>query len=142
MKNIVTKINSLDFKGFSFLIVEDNEINQEILKELLELKGGICKCVSNGKEACKVFLDSTPTEYDLILLDIYIPLMNGYEVAKAIRKSSHVKAHTIPIIAISGDMVKIDSTDIKECKINAYLKKPINNNNLFKMIKEELWKLK
>ena len=82
-----------------FLCAEDNELNAEILTELLKIEGAECTICENGEEVLKAFEQSAPGDYDMILMDVQMPVMNGYEATKAIRRSSHELAKTIPIIA-------------------------------------------
>ena len=84
-------------QGMRFLCAEDNELNAEILTELLKIEGAECTICENGEEILKAFEQSAPGDYDMILMDVQMPVMNGYEATKAIRRSSHEQAKTIPI---------------------------------------------
>ena len=92
--------------GMKFLCAEDNAINAEILELLLESKGAHCKIYPNGQEIVDAFASVKPGEYDMILMDVQMPVMNGYEATKAIRRSSHELAKTIPIIAMTANAFK------------------------------------
>ena len=93
-------------QGMRFLCAEDNEINAEILTELLKIEGAECTICENGEEILKTFEQSAPGDYDMILMDVQMPVMNGYEATKAIRRSSHELAKTIPIIAMTANAFK------------------------------------
>ena len=89
-------------QGMKFLCAEDNELNAEILTELLKIAGAECTICENGEEILKAFEQSAPGDYDMILMDVQMPVMNGYEATRAIRRSSHELAKTIPIIAMTA----------------------------------------
>ena len=90
------------FQGMRFLCAEDNELNAEILTELLKIEGAECTICENGEEILKTFEKSAPGDYDMILMDVQMPVMNGYEATKAIRRSSHELAKTIRSIKSDG----------------------------------------
>ncbi len=90
-------------QGMRFLCAEDNELNAEILTELLKIEGAECTICENGEEILKAFEQSAPGDYDMILMDVQMPVMNGYEATKAIRRSSHELAKKIPIIAMTAN---------------------------------------
>ena len=83
-------------------MIEDNELNAEILTELLKIEGAECIICENGEEILKAFEQSSPGDYDMILMDVQMPVMNGYEATKAIRRSSHELAKTIRSIKSDG----------------------------------------
>ena len=93
-------------QGMRFLCAEDNELNAEILTELLKIEGAECTICENGEEILKAFEQSAPGDYDMILMDVQMPVMNGYEATRAIRRSSHELAKTIPIIAMTANAFK------------------------------------
>ena len=95
-------------QGMKFLCAEDNELNAEILTELLKIEGAECTICENGEEILKAFEQSAPGDYDMILMDVQMPVMNGYEATKAIRRSSHKLAKTIPIIAMTANAFSED----------------------------------
>ena len=96
------------FQGMRFLCAEDNELNAEILTELLKIEGAECTICENGEEILKTFEKSAPGDYDMILMDVQMPVMNGYEATKAIRRSSHELAKKIPIIAMTANAFSED----------------------------------
>ena len=95
-------------QGMRFLCAEDNELNAEILTELLKTEGAECTICENGEEVLKAFEQSAPGDYDMILMDVQMPVMNGYETTKAIRRSSHELAKKIPIIAMTANVFSED----------------------------------
>ena len=98
----------VNLTGVKVLLVEDNELNAEILTELLKIEGSECTICENGEEILKAFEQSAPGDYDMILMDVQMPVMNGYEATKAIRRSSHELAKTIPIIAMTANAFSED----------------------------------
>lgn len=120
-------------RGHHVLLVEDNEINQEIAVELLKMVGLEIDCVCNGQEALDVFLRKGEA-YDLILMDMQMPVMNGYQAARAIRQSSHPLAKTIPIIAMTADAFHEDIVKAEEAGMNGHLAKPIDPVRLYQMM--------
>ena len=113
-------------KDMHVLIVEDNEINAEIITELLGMEGAICTVCENGQEAVNTFEKSIPGEIDLILMDVQMPVMNGYEATRAIRRSGHPKAAQIPIIAMTANAFVEDIHDALEAGMNAHVAKPVD----------------
>ena len=113
-------------RGMRILVAEDNEINAEILKELLDMVGAACRICENGRLAAEAFEQSAPGEYQLILMDVQMPVMNGYEAARTIRDSSHPLALTIPIIAMTANAFAEDIRDALEAGMNAHVAKPID----------------
>jgi len=123
-------------KGMRFLCAEDNELNAEILMELLKIEGAECTICENGKRVLEAFEQSAPGDYDMILMDVQMPVMNGYEATKAIRRSSHELAKTIPIIAMTANAF---SEDIQQHSLaagmNAHVSKPVEMKVLEKTIR-------
>ena len=132
-ENIGSKRKSDILEGHHVLLVEDNEINQEIAVELLKMVGLEIDCVCNGQEALDLFLRKGET-YDLILMDMQMPVMDGYQAARAIRQSSHPLAKTIPIIAMTADAFHEDIVKAGEAGMNGHLAKPIDPARLYQMI--------
>ena len=93
-------------RGMHFLCAEDNELNAEILKELLHMEGAECVICPNGRAVVEKFEKSAPGDYDMILMDVQMPVMNGYEATKAIRRGNHPLALTIPIVAMTANGFK------------------------------------
>ena len=122
-------------QGMRFLCAEDNEINAEILTELLKIEGAECTICENGEEILKTFEQSAPGDYDMILMDIQMPVMNGYEATKAIRRSSHKLAKTIPIIAMTANAFSEDIQHSLAAGMNAHVSKPVEMKVLEKTIR-------
>ena len=122
-------------QGMKFLCAEDNELNAEILMELLKIEGAECTICENGEEILKAFEQSAPGDYDMILMDIQMPVMNGYEATKAIRRSSHELAKTIPIIAMTANAFSEDIQHSLAAGMNAHVSKPVEMKVLRKTIR-------
>ena len=122
-------------KGMRFLCAEDNELNAEILMELLKIEGAECTICENGKRVLEAFEQSVPGDYDMILMDVQMPVMNGYEATKAIRRSSHELAKTIPIIAMTANAFSEDIQHSLAAGMNAHVSKPIEMKVLEKTIR-------
>ena len=112
-------------QGMRFLCAEDNELNAEILTELLKIEGAECTICENGEEILKAFEQSAPGDYDMILMDVQMPVMNGYEATRAIRRSSHELAKTIPIIAMTANAFSEDIQHSLTAGMNAHVSKPV-----------------
>ena len=123
------------FQGMRFLCAEDNELNAEILTELLKIEGAECTICENGEEILKTFEKSAPGDYDMILMDVQMPVMNGYEATKAIRRSSHKLAKTIPIIAMTANAFSEDIQHSLAAGMNAHVSKPVEMKVLVKTIR-------
>ena len=122
-------------QGMRFLCAEDNELNAEILTELLKIEGAECTICENGEEILKAFEQSAPGDYDMILMDVQMPVMNGYEATKAIRRSSHEVAKKIPIIAMSANAFSEDIQHSLAAGMNAHISKPVEMKVLEKTIR-------
>ena len=122
-------------KGMRFLCAEDNELNAEILTELLKIEGAECTICENGKRVLETFEQSVPGDYDMILMDVQMPVMNGYEATKAIRRSSHELAKTIPIIAMTANAFSEDIQHSLAAGMNAHISKPVDMKTLEKTIR-------
>ena len=118
-----------------FLCAEDNELNAEILMELLKIEGAECTICENGKRVLEAFEQSAPGDYDMILMDVQMPVMNGYEATKAIRRSSHELAKTIPIIAMTANAFSEDIQHSLAAGMNAHVSKPVEMKVLEKTIR-------
>ena len=122
-------------QGMRFLCAEDNELNAEILTELLKIEGAECTICENGEEILKAFERSAPGDYDMILMDVQMPVMNGYEATKAIRRSSHELAKKIPIIAMTANAFSEDIQHSLAAGMNAHISKPVEMKVLEKTIR-------
>lgn len=124
----------LSLEGLHFLAVEDNEINAEILSELLDLEGASCQVVENGQLAVECFENCAPGEFDAILMDVQMPVMNGYEATRAIRALAREDARSIPIIAMTANAFAEDEKAALEAGMNAHVPKPIDIELLKRVI--------
>ena len=122
-------------QGMRFLCAEDNELNAEILTELLKIEGAECTICENGEEILKAFEQSAPGDYDMILMDVQMPVMNGYEATNAIRRSSHELAKKIPIIAMTANAFSEDIQHSLAAGMNAHVSKPVEMKVLEKTIR-------
>ena len=112
--------------GLRFLAAEDNSINADMLKELLEMSGARCEIAGNGRAALAMFSNSRPGFYDAILMDLQMPVMDGYAATAAIRALTREDAKTIPIIAMTGNNFEEDINRSFEAGMNAHITKPID----------------
>ena len=124
--------------GMNILVAEDNEINAEILRELLDIEGASCEIYENGQRVVEAFEKSTPHQYQLILMDVQMPVMNGYEATKTIRRCAHPLAQKIPIIAMTANAFAEDIRDALNASMNAHVAKPIDMAVLNQTVKEIL----
>lgn len=122
--------------GITILAAEDNELNAEILRELLNMNNVACDFVSNGQELLEAFEKSEPDQYDLILTDIQMPVMNGYDATRAIRSCGHPCGKIIPIVAMTANAFAEDVKEALDAGMNAHVPKPIDMRNLESVIAE------
>ena len=128
------------FAGKKILLVEDNEINQEIAKAILEEAGFALDIVGDGTEAVDVMKTDAADMYDLILMDIQMPIMNGYEAAREIRAMQNPKCASIPIVAMTANAFDEDRQKAFDVGMNGHVAKPIDIANLFETLQEILRK--
>ena len=128
----------LSLKGIRSLLVEDNNLNKEIAKFYLEQENIQVTCVSNGKEALDAFQASPLYSYDIILMDIVMPVMDGLEATKAIRSLNRSDAQTIPILAMSANAFQQDIEKSYAAGMNAHISKPLNGQELTNIMKKFL----
>ena len=114
------------FHGRRVLLVEDNAINQEIAMEIIGSTGAAVECASDGKEGLERFEAMPEGYFDMILMDIQMPVMNGYEATRAIRKLPRGDALSVPIIAMSANSFAEDRAASREAGMNAHMTKPID----------------
>ncbi len=126
------------FEHCRILLVEDNDINREIACELLGSKGLIVETARDGKEALDCFIQSQNGYYKLILMDIQMPVMNGYEATRAIRKLGGTYAANIPIVALTANIFQDDIVKAMESGMNDYMTKPMNMPDVEKTLKKWL----
>lgn len=123
-----------DFSGKTALLAEDYELNREVAVDLLELVNLKTDCAENGKEAVDMFLNAPKGTYDIIFMDIQMPIMDGYEAIKTIRKSNHTQAKTIPIYAMTANAFAEDVSKALVSGANGHIAKPIDSKMLYKVI--------
>ena len=124
----------ISFKGLRALVVEDNELNMEIAKYLLEEAGVQVIAAKNGQEALNIFEQSGEQEIDLILMDIMMPVMDGLEATRRIRTCTHPRGATVPIIAISANAFADDIQKAKNAGMNEHLAKPFEMEKVLRAI--------
>ena len=117
-----------------FLAAEDNALNAEILDELLRMRGAQVDVRENGALAVEAFRTATPGTYDAILMDVQMPVMNGYEAAGAIRAMDRADARTIPIIAMPANALAEDVQMALESDMDAHVPKPIDIDKVERML--------
>ena len=125
-----------DFRGRRLLLVEDNELNREIAVALLESTNAEIVTAENGQEAVELFDRSEPAYYDLILMDIQMPVMNGLEATRTIRGLNRVDAGSIPIIAMTANAFAEDVQNSLDAGMNAHISKPMDRNRVCSCIQQ------
>ena len=123
-------------EGLHILLAEDNELNMEIAEFMLRNEGAYVTKAWNGQKAVEIFEKSRPDEFDVILMDIMMPVMNGYEAAKMIRSMDREDAKVIPIIAMTANAFTEDKLRAKEAGMNEHIAKPADTKLLVKIIRE------
>lgn len=128
------KSRSYDFSGKHILLCEDNELNAEIASILLKQKNAVVECAENGKEGIELLEKSSIGYYDAILMDLRMPVMNGYEAVKAIRALHREDAKTIKIIAMTADAFEESAKAAKAAGMDDYLTKPVHPEVLYQVL--------
>lgn len=121
-------------EGFHLLVAEDNALNQEIAATLLRMEGAVVDCVEDGRQALDAFLASRPGEYDAILMDVQMPVMDGHEATRRIRASDHPLARIIPIIAATANAFNDDISAALAAGMNTHVSKPLDITQLCKTL--------
>lgn len=124
------------FKGRRYLVAEDNQINRIILAEMLTERGATLKQAQNGKEAVELFAESEPQRFDAVLMDAMMPVMDGYEATRAIRKLPRPDAQTTPIVALTANAYADDVKKALDSGMNAHVGKPFKIADLAKALDE------
>ena len=127
-------VSEKSIKGLHILLAEDNELNMEIAEFMLQNEGADVTKAWNGQEAVEVFKKSEPGEFDVILMDIMMPVMNGYEATKMIRSLDREDAKAIPIIAMTANAFTEDRLRAKEAGMDEHISKPVDVRLLVKVI--------
>lgn len=133
-------LTDIDLSERHVLVAEDNDLNWEILDELLSDMGMKLERAENGQMCVEKFKESEQEFYDAILMDVRMPIMNGYEATMAIRALSRPDAQDIPIIAMTADAFSEDIKHCLECGMNAHTAKPINLDELVSLLKKYILK--
>jgi CheY-like chemotaxis protein/nitrogen-specific signal transduction histidine kinase len=139
-KTVAEHLKEYDFRGKCVLIAEDNKDMLEITTTMLKHSGISILAVENGIKALEYFRNSAPGSIDMILVDVYMPVMNGLETAAEIRNSDHPDAHQVAIFAVTASDNEEDEANALRCGINEYIKKPIDNYHLFNLMNRYLTK--
>lgn len=126
----------ISFDGFRILVVEDNELNAEIAQSLLEERNFTVDCVYNGAQAVERIRTTEPGTYDVILMDIMMPVMDGLEATRIIRSMEREDCHTIPIVAMSANAFDDDLKKSVECGMSGHLSKPVEVDKLYQKLGE------
>ena len=131
-------VSEKSIKGLYILLAEDNELNMEIAEFMLQNEGAVVTKAWNGQEAVELFEKSRPGEFDVILMDIMMPVMNGYEATKMIRSLDREDAKEVPIIAMTANAFTEDRIRAKEAGMDDHIAKPVDAKLLVKVIHELL----
>ena len=116
------------------LLVEDNELNLEIATYMLEDAGGVVTTALDGQAALQIFADNPPGTFDIILMDIMMPIMDGYTASREIRNMDRPDAKEIPIIAMTANAFSDDVQKAKQAGMNAHIAKPLDVDKMFAVI--------
>ena len=128
--------NNSDLKGMNILVAEDMDVNWEIISTLLQMYGINSKRAENGKVAVEMLRNIQPAEYDVVFMDIQMPVMNGLDATRKIRKLDNPYAAGIPIIAMTADAFSENVAECLEAGMNSHIAKPIDINNVIKELKK------
>lgn len=128
----------INLEGVQILLAEDNDLNAEIAMELLNMKGAHTERAVNGQEAVDMFESSDEDYYKVILMDIRMPVKNGLEATRDIRRSKHPKAGTIPIIAMTANSFKEDEREARKAGMTAFIPKPVDIQYLYRVLRDNL----
>ena len=139
-RNALRKPRSKSLIGKRILLCEDHPLNQEIAKALLTKRGLLVDTADNGAAGVKIFKESSIGFFDCVLMDIRMPIMNGYEAAGIIRALSRPDAKTIPIIAMTADAFSEDIQKCLDAGMNGHIAKPIDPETLYGALAEAILK--
>ena len=137
LENSLDKISKRDYSGYRILVVEDNALNREILVEILSMTGVQVETADNGREACEKVENAPEDRYDLVFMDIQMPVMNGYEATAAIRAMAGRRGK-LPIIAMTANAFAEDVMMAKNTGMNEHIAKPIDLDKLRKVLSDWL----
>lgn len=139
-RNEVDEFMEMDFSGRRILLADDNNVNRRILAEILRTAGVAVKEAGNGREVIEYLRPLSEGGFDMILLDISMPFMNGYDTARAVRKLEGQKENRTPIIAMTANVFEEDAAAVKKAGMDGYIMKPIDFKELKDMMKKWLKK--
>ena len=128
---------SSNLRGKNVLVVEDSQINAEVIVNLLKAKGITSETAINGKEAIEMYKSHGPFHYHAILMDIMMPVMDGFEATKEIRACKLADSETIPIVALTADTFAATEEKCLQAGMNGHLPKPIDTNALYSILSRE-----
>ena len=131
-----TTYQEYDFAGKRVLLVEDNEINIEITRNILIHKNFMVDIAENGKASVDHFLKHEPGYYDVILMDIRMPVMDGLAATRCIRESDHSDSKTVPIVAMTANVFEEDVKKSFDAGMNAHLSKPVDIKQMYAVLDE------
>lgn len=132
----IVDIRDLHLIGKKILLVEDNEINLEIFKEILEMSGATVETAENGKIAVTKFIESPPGYYDIIFMDIQMPVMDGNEATVVLRSLDRPDAASIPIVAMTANAFIEDIMQSRQSGMNEHIAKPIDVSKIVDVLKK------
>lgn len=135
-EKLLPDVENRNFQGKKLLLVEDNELNREIAYELLGEYGFVIETAQNGAEALEMVETSKPGTYDLLLMDIQMPVMDGYEATRQIRALENPMLSKIPILAMTANAFEEDRKEAKKCGMNGFLSKPIDMEELIRVLQD------
>ncbi len=131
-------LSDIDFKGYRILLAEDNDLNAEIAIEILRDVDLVVERAEDGQQCVEMIDAAPPGYYDLVLMDIQMPRMNGYEATRMIRKMEDKEKANITILAMTANAFEEDKREAIEAGMNAHLSKPIEVDKLIKTLKRSL----
>jgi CheY-like chemotaxis protein len=134
------KKEKISFEGYRVLVAEDNELNAEIAQSILEDCSFLVDIVSDGQQAVERVNSTPPGTYDLILMDIMMPVMDGLDATRAIRASDREDLKKLPIVAMSANVFDDDLKKTVECGMNGHLSKPVEIDKMYELLTEILSK--
>ena len=133
-KSVLSDVSREELSSIRILLVEDNAMNREIALSILQEAGFSVDAAVDGQDAVDIFTKSAAGTYQCILMDIQMPVMNGYEATRAIRRSAHPEAAVVPIIAVTADVFPEDVSRAMACGMNDYISKPIDYHKLMEIV--------
>lgn len=139
-EHVLDQIEEADYSGRRILVVEDNDLNREIVTEILSMTGAVVESAENGREAVEMVEASEKDYYDLILMDLQMPVMNGYEAASALRAMDREDIRDIPIVAMTANAFLEDVQKSKASGMNEHMAKPLDIEQLQRMLARWLGK--